>query len=117
MTCCLKNMMGVVWDRSYWHSNNLNQCIADYALFEKKPALNVIDCFKVMVKNGPQGVSREDLVEMKSQILTTDWVAGDAAAAKMLGVEAERIEYIPIAYKMGLGNMKLDSLNIKRIKM
>jgi len=117
MTGCLKNNMGLVWDRGYWHSNNLNQCIADYALYEKKPALNVIDCYNVMVKHGPQGVSKEDIVSMKSQILTTDWVAGDAAAAKMLGVAVEKIEYIPIAHKMGLGNMNLDSLNIKRIKM
>ncbi|MCX6255502.1 MAG: DUF362 domain-containing protein [Bacteroidia bacterium] len=117
MTCCLKNTMGIVWDRGYWHSNNLNQCIADYALYEKKPALNIIDCYNVMVKHGPQGVSKEDVVLMKSQILTTDWVAGDAAAAKMLGVATDKIEYIPIAHKMGLGNMNLDSLNIKRIKM
>ncbi len=117
MTCSLKNMMGVVWDRHYWHANNLHQCIADYALFEKKPALNVIDCYKVIVKHGPMGVSREDVVEMKSQILTSDWVAGDAAAAKMLGIDPEKIDYIPIAHKMGLGNMKLESLDIKRIKM
>jgi uncharacterized protein (DUF362 family) len=117
MTCCLKNMMGVVWDRGYWHSNNLNQCIADYALFQKKPALNIIDCYNVMVKNGPQGVSRQDVVQMKSQIITTDWVAGDAAASRMLGVETGKIEYIPIAHKMGLGNMNIDSLSIKRIKM
>jgi len=117
MTCCLKNMMGVIWDRQYWHANNLNQCIADYALFEKKPVLNVVDCYNVMVKHGPQGVSKEDLVQMKSQIIASDWVAADAAAAKMLGVPTERIEYISIAHKMGLGNMKLDTLNIKRIKM
>jgi uncharacterized protein (DUF362 family) len=117
MTCCLKNTMGLVWDRKYWHSNDLNQCIADFALFEKKPALNVIDCYNVMVKHGPQGVSKEDLVLMKSQILTTDWVAGDSAAAKMLGVDVGKIEYIPIAHKMGIGNMNLESLNIKRIKM
>ncbi len=117
MTACLKNSMGLVWDRGYWHSNDLNQCIADYALYEKKPALNVIDCYNVMVKHGPQGVSKEDVVMMKSQILTTDWVAGDAAAAKMLNVPVEKIEYIPIAHKMGLGNMDLETLNIKRIKM
>jgi uncharacterized protein (DUF362 family) len=117
MTCCLKNTMCLVWDRGYWHSNDLNQCIADYALYEKKPALNVIDCYNVMVKNGPQGVSKEDTVLMKSQIITTDWIAGDAAAARMLGVAVEKIEYIPIAHKMGLGNMNLESLNIKRIKM
>jgi uncharacterized protein (DUF362 family) len=117
MTCCLKNTMGLVWDRGFWHSNDLNQCIADYALYEKKPALNIIDCYNVMMKHGPQGVSKEDVVSMKSQILTTDWVAGDAAAAKMLGVAVEKIEYIPIAHKMGLGNMNLDALNIKKIKM
>jgi uncharacterized protein (DUF362 family) len=117
MTACLKNNMGIVWDRGYWHSNNLHQCIADYALFEKKPVLNVIDCYNVMVKHGPQGVSKEDLVLMKSQIITTDWVAGDTAAAKMLGVDPQKIDYIPIAHKMGLGTMNLDSLNIKRIKM
>jgi len=117
MTCCLKNMMGVVWDRGYWHSNDLNQCIADYALFEKKPALNVIDCYNVMVKNGPQGVSMEDIVQMKSLIITTDWVAGDAAASKMLGVETDRIEYITKAHNMGLGNKNLDLQNIRRIKM
>lgn len=117
MTACLKNNMGLVWDRGFWHSNNLHQCIADYALYEKKPALNIIDCYNVMVKHGPQGVSKEDVVQMKSMILTTDWIAGDAAAAKMLGVDPARIDYIPIAHKMGLGNMNLDSLNIKRIKM
>jgi uncharacterized protein (DUF362 family) len=117
MTACLKNMMGVVWDRGFWHKSDLNQCIADYALFEKKPALNILDCYNVMVKHGPQGVSKEDVVQMKSQIISTDWVACDAAASKMLGVDTDKIEYIPIAHKMGLGNMNLESLNIKRIKM
>jgi uncharacterized protein (DUF362 family) len=117
MTCCLKNTMGIVWDRGYWHSNNLHQCIADYALYEKKPALNIIDCYNVMVKHGPQGVSKEDIVQMKSLIITTDWVAGDTAAAKMLGIDPQKIDYIPIANKMGIGNMNLDSLEIKRIKM
>jgi len=117
MTACLKNMMGVVWDRGYWHSNDLHQCIADYALFEKKPVLNIVDCYNVMVKHGPQGVSKEDVVQMKSQIITSDWVAGDTAAARMLNIDPQRIDYIPIAHKMGLGTMNLDSLNIRRIKM
>lgn len=117
MTGALKNMMGVVWDRGYWHSNDLNQCIADYALFEKKPDLNIIDCYNVMVKNGPQGVSRDDVVRMQSLIITTDWVAGDTAASKMLDIPTEKIEYIPMAHKLGVGTMNLDSLNIRRIKM
>lgn len=117
MTGCLKNMMGNVWDRGFWHKNNLDQCIADYATYLKKPALNVIDCYDVMTKNGPQGVSKEDVVNMQSLIITTDWVAGDAAAAKMLGINPSDISYIPIAHAMGIGNMNLESLNIKKIKM
>lgn len=117
MTASLKNTMGLIWDRGYWHSNDLDQCIADYALYEKKPSLNVIDCYNVMVKHGPQGVSKEDLVLMKSQIIATDWVAGDAAAARMLNVPADLIGYLPLAHKMGIGNMNIDGLNIKRIKM
>ena len=117
MTGCLKNMMGSVWDRGFWHKNNLNQCIADYASYTKKPALNIIDCYNVMTKNGPQGVSKEDVVNMQSMIITTDWVAGDAAAAKMLRIDPNDIAYIPLAHNMGLGNMNLESLNIKRIKM
>jgi uncharacterized protein (DUF362 family) len=117
MTGCLKNMMGSAWDRGFWHKNNLNQCIADYASYSKKPALNIIDCYNVMTKNGPQGVSKEDVVFMQSMIITTDWVAGDAAAAKMLGINPNDISYIPMAHNMSLGNMNLDQLNIKKIKM
>jgi len=117
MTGCLKGMMGVVWDRQFWHRNNLHQCIADYALYSRKPALNIIDCYNVMTKNGPQGVSKEDVANLQSQIITSDWVAGDAAAAKMLKLNPESIDYIAIAHKLGIGNMNLESLNIKRIKM
>lgn len=117
MTAALKNMMGVVWDRRFWHRNNLHQCIADYALYEKKPVLNIIDAYNVMLRNGPRGVSKADLSEMKSLIVSPDWVAADAAAAKMLQRNPEQIDYIPMAHEMGIGNMDLASLNIHRIKM
>lgn len=117
MTGALKNMMGVVWDRGFWHRNNLNQCIADYALYTKKPQLNVIDAYNVMMRNGPRGVSKDDLSFMQSLLLSTDWVAADAAGAKMMGLEPSAVEYIPIAARMGLGKMDLTTMNIHRIKM
>jgi uncharacterized protein (DUF362 family) len=117
MTGAIKNMMGVVWDRRFWHRNNLHQCIADYTMFEKKPVLNVIDCYKVMLTNGPRGVSVDDIVDMKAQILSADWVAADTAAAKMMNLNPEQIDYLPIAQSMGAGTMNLESLNIHRIKM
>ena len=117
MTACMKNMMGSVWDRSFWHRNNLHQCIADYASNEKKPVLNIVDCYNVMVRNGPRGVSKDDLVLMQSQLLSTDWIQADAASAKMMGFEPEQIDYIKIAYQMGLGNMIIDPNKTHKITM
>jgi uncharacterized protein (DUF362 family) len=115
LTISMKNLMGVVWDRGYWHSNNLHQCIADYATFHKKPVLNIVDAYYVMMKNGPRGVSKADVTVMKSQILSADIVAADSAATKMFGLEPENIPYIKYANEMGIGKMDLSSLKIKRI--
>lgn len=115
LTGAMKNMMGVVWDRGYWHKNDLNQCIADYALYPKRPALNVLDAYNVMLRNGPRGVSVDDLSLMQSQLLSTDWVAIDAAGAKLLGLEPASVRYIPLASEMGLGKMDLQKMNIHRI--
>ncbi len=114
LTMSMKNLMGIVWDRRYWHRNDLHQCIADFASF-RKPDLNVIDAYYVMKKNGPRGVSKADVVTMKSQIISSDIVAADAAAAKLFGLEPKDIDYIDIANKMKLGEIDLNKLNINRI--
>ena len=110
----MKNSMGVVWDRGYWHRNDLHQCIADFATF-KRPDLTIVDAYYVMKRNGPRGVSVADVVTMKSQILSIDPVAADSAAAKLFGVEPDNIAYISIADSLGAGKMDLSSLKINRI--
>jgi len=112
----MKNLMGVVWDRRYWHQNDLHQCIADYTTF-RNPDLNIVDAYRVMKRNGPRGVSVEDVVLLNSLLISRDIVAADAAAAKLFGLEPDDIPHIVIADKMGIGTMDLASLNINRIKM
>jgi uncharacterized protein (DUF362 family) len=114
LTISMKNLMGIVWDRRYWHRNDLHQCIADFTSF-RKPNLNVIDAYYVMKKNGPRGVSKADVVTMKSQIISSDIVAADAAAAKLFGLEPQDIDYLKIANEMKLGEIDLNKLNINRI--
>lgn len=116
MTIAMKNLMGVVWDRRYYHRNGLQQCIADFASF-RKPDLNVVDGFRVMKRNGPRGVSEEDVVEMKYQILSGDIVATDTAAAKVFGIDPKDVKHIMLAEEMGLGTTNLEKLNIKRISL
>ena len=116
LTIAMKNLMGVVWDRRWWHKNDLHQCIADYATF-RNPDLNIVDAYRVMKRNGPRGVSTEDVIMLNSMVISRDIVAADAAATKLFGYEPEDIPYIAIADEMGIGNKKLSELNIKRMKM
>ncbi|MGB6031900.1 MAG: DUF362 domain-containing protein, partial [Bacteroidota bacterium] len=92
LTIAMKNLMGVVWDRGFWHSNDLHQCIADFAAY-RKPDLNIVDAFAVMKRNGPRGVSVKDVVTMKAQLISTDIVAVDTAATKLFGTEPEAVRY------------------------
>lgn len=114
LTISMKNLMGTVWDRGYWHRTDLHQCIADFSTF-KKPDLNIVDAYYILKKNGPRGVSMADVVTMKSQIICTDIVAADAAAAKLFGLNPDDIPYISIAHNMGIGTKDLNSLKINRI--
>ncbi len=114
VTISMKNLMGIVWDRKFWHRNDLHQCIADFATF-RKPDLNIVDAYNVMKRNGPRGVSESDVVNMKSQIISADIVAADSAAAKLFGKEPSSLKYISYAAEMKIGTMDLKNLNINRI--
>src|ERR1035437_9995015 len=66
----MKNLMGIVWDRGFFHSHDLHQCIADAATFHKRPALNIVDAYRIMKSNGPQGKSESDVVKLKSLLVS-----------------------------------------------
>jgi uncharacterized protein (DUF362 family) len=117
VTICMKNQMGIVWDRRFWHRNDLHQCIADYSAFVRKPDLNIVDAYNVMFKNGPRGVSVEDVQNMKYLILSKDMVSADCASSKLLGIDPMSVKHIKFASEMGVGNPNLEQLRIKRIKL
>lgn len=117
----MKNLMGIVWDRQFFHSNDLHQCIADSATIYKKPALNIVDAYRIMKSNGPQGKTEADAVTLKSLIISPDFVAADTAAMKMFAqvqpTNIADVRYIAMAEKLKVGTQHLDKLNVKRIKL
>jgi uncharacterized protein (DUF362 family) len=114
LTASLKNLMGDVWDRRFWHGNDLHQCIADFGTY-RKPTLNIVDAYYVMKRNGPRGVSVEDVVTMKAQLMSADMVAVDTASAKLFGIDPMDVPHIQMAADQKVGRMDLEKLNIKRI--
>jgi uncharacterized protein (DUF362 family) len=116
LSVSMKNMMGVVWDREYWHSNDLHQCIADFPTF-RKPDLNIVDAYRVLKRNGPRGVSVADVALMKYQLMGKDIVAVDAASAKVFGLDPKQIKHIGLAEQNGIGTSNIESLKVNRISM
>ncbi len=116
MTAIMKNFMGLVQDRQYMHKNNLPQCIADSVLY-RKPDLNILDAYRMMVSNGPQGVGLNDVQTPKYLLLSKDMVALDAMGAKLLKYELDQVPYIAIADKMGIGVSNTDKLNVLRLEV
>jgi len=120
-TISMKNLMGIVWDRGFFHNHDLHQCIADAATFHKKPALNIVDAFRIMKSNGPQGKSDADVVKLKSLLVSPDYVAVDTAAMKLYSqvqpTDLKDVRYIALAEKNRVGTQNLENLNVKRIKL
>ncbi len=116
MTGSIKNFMGAVWDRRFYHRTDLQQCIADF-LTVRKPDLTVMDAYRVMTGNGPRSGNLADVKLMKMQILSTDIVAADAAGARLLGRNPEDYWHIRYAMEMGFGVMDPQRLNFRRLSL
>lgn len=116
MSAVVKNLMGLVWDRWFYHRHGLNQCIADFLHF-RKPDLTVVDAYRVLTGNGPQGGDLKDVRLVKMQFLSTDAVAADVAGARLMGRNPLDIGYIRLAGTMGLGQSDTEHLAVSRITL
>ncbi|MDR1543114.1 MAG: DUF362 domain-containing protein [Prevotellaceae bacterium] len=121
MSLSMKNYMGICWDRRIFHNKNLQQCIADICTMDKKPVLNVIDGYRLLRQNGPQGKSAADVVTSKALFLSQDIVAVDTAATKFFSTIREmpldHVGHLANGEKLNLGTMNIDKINVKRIKL
>ncbi len=121
MTISMKNYMGIVWDREYFHKTDLQQCIADVCTFQKRPALNIVDAYRIMFKNGPQGKSLADTALLKTLIVSPNIIAADAASVKFFNqvqkMDINEVGHISKGQALHLGTEDLSKLRIDRIKI
>lgn len=121
MSVSLKNLMGIVWDRRYFHKNDLQQCIADCNTLGKKAVLNIVDAYRVIKSNGPQGRTESDVALAKGLFISTDPVAVDTAAIKFYNqiatMDPGSVGHLGKAEELKVGTTHLEGLNIKRIKV
>ena len=116
MSGAMKNLMGMVWDRRAMHKKNLRYTIPDLLCY-RKPDLNVVDAYRMMMAHGPRGGNLRDVAEGKFMLLSADPVAIDAAAVKLLQFNESDVRYLQEAADRKLGEKDLTKLNIKRIEI
>lgn len=113
ITASMKNLMGTMWDRQAWHSSSdLDQCIADYST-AVKPTLIVLDAIRIMLTRGPKGPGKTK--DVGQVIASTDPVAIDSYAATLLGKKPGDIAHIRYASALGVGQMDLAKVTMKRV--
>jgi len=114
LTLGMKNWIGGVGGSRWSLHQDIHQSIVDLAQFFK-PEITLIDAIRIMTQNGPSGGSTNDVAFKNTLILSDDPVAADARASMLFGIKPQRIGYIHLGQKAGLGTYDLTKLQTKRV--
>jgi uncharacterized protein (DUF362 family) len=106
-------IMGGDRGKIHW---NIDDKLADVANFVR-PQLTILDAYRILVKNGPQGGSLKDVQEMKTVVAGTQIATVDAYGATLFNMKATGLEHIVKSSKLGLGGIDLSEVNIKTVSL
>ncbi len=112
LTLGMKNWYGILGGgrlRGQLHQE-MAAGIADLAQFAR-PDLTLLDAFRVIFRNGPQGGSLRDTKDLFTVAVSADPVAVDSFGATLFGLEAHQVPFIPAAVDRGLGRADFESLD------
>jgi uncharacterized protein (DUF362 family) len=116
LTLGLKNIMGVIGgDRGMIH-NRFAQKIVDLNTVIR-PKLTIIDGYRILTANGPQGGTPRDVRLLKAVIASPDRVAADACATAWFGLKPQDLDYLVEAHRRGLGEIDLRKLVTREIDL
>lgn len=111
MTGVMKNLYGILGGQRNLLHQDIHTSIFDLGNF-LRPTLVVLDAFRVLVRNGPQGGSFSDTEERNLLVVGTDQVAIDAISARILGNDPMSIGYLKMSDGI-LGHVDLNKIRFK----
>lgn len=113
LTMGLKNWLGAIGGPRNQLHQGLDYAMIDLARFFK-PALTILDAYRILVRNGPQGGRLSDAELKKTVVAGVDYVAVDALGANFFGIKPEELPYLKLASEKGIGRIDLEKLNIEK---
>ncbi len=112
-TLGMKNWYGILGGPRHQLHQKINESLVDLADF-MRPTLTMIDCYRVLLRNGPTGGNLEDVVLKKTVVAGTDPVALDAYVAKAYwNLEVSSLPYLRMAAARGLGTCEFEKVRMQ----
>ena len=112
-TLGFKNWYGILGGERNRLHQQIHQSLVDLAAF-MLPTLTLIDCYRVLLRNGPTGGNVEDVALHKTLVAGTDPVALDAYVAKAYwNLDADALPYLELAEKRGLGRADFEHVRTR----
>ena len=113
VTLSMKNWYGILGGQRNRLHQQIHQSLADLANFIL-PTVTLLDCYRILLRNGPTGGNLEDVVLKKTMVAGTDPVAIDAYVAKAYwNLDPEHLPYLQMAAERGLGTVDFEKLAVK----
>lgn len=113
VTLGMKNWLGALGGNRNQLHQNLDLAVIDLAAFFK-PVLTVLDAYRLMVRNGPQGGRLSDVVLYKTVAAGKDYVAVDAVGASFFDIKPSELRYLQLASERDHGRMDLEKIIIEK---
>ncbi len=106
LTMGMKNVMGVIGGNRGVLHRHIDEALCDINRIVHSN-LTVIDATRILVANGPQGGSLDDVRQTDTLIASPDIVAADSYAATLFGKQPLEIPTLAAAARHGLGTTDL----------
>jgi len=113
LTLGMKNWLGAIGDPRNQLHQDLDRAMVDLAAFFK-PTLTVMDAYRILVRNGPQGGRPSDTKLTKTVVAGRDYVAVESVGASFFDIAPAELVYIKLAAARGLGRMDWEKLRVEK---
>jgi len=113
LTMGMKNWLGAVGGARNQLHQGLDYAMVDLAHFFK-PALTVLDAYRILLRNGPQGGRLSDAQLQETVVAGVDYVAVEALGATFFGIEPAELPYLKLASERGRGRIDLEKIKIEK---
>ncbi len=115
-----KNLMGLIWNRSDFHTKmDLHQAIGDLAL-AVRPDLNIVDAGKILLANGPTGpgpVKKDGRLFASYDIVALDSVVASRYNFGGKSLSGGDISHLVAASEAGVGEFDLKKIRVEKLKV